>query len=89
MVQGKPHTKAVDLWSLGVLAYELLTGKAPFHANSYDDTYTKIMKVQYVIPAGISIPAQHLIKKLLVVNPNDRMPLEQVATHPWIKLYKK
>ncbi|EAT38182.1 AAEL009880-PA [Aedes aegypti] len=87
MVQGHPHTKNVDLWSLGVLAYELLVGRAPFHATSYDETYNKIMKVRYVIPPEMSRPAAHLISRLLVRQPEQRIPLEQVANHPWIKLH--
>ncbi|XP_053691112.1 aurora kinase B-like [Sabethes cyaneus] len=87
MVQGQPHTKNVDLWSLGVLAYELLVGHAPFHAVSYDATYTKIMKVRYEMPSGVSRSAAHLISRLLVRDPAQRMPLEQVNKHPWILLH--
>ncbi|XP_055544723.1 aurora kinase C [Wyeomyia smithii] len=87
MVQGQPHTKNVDLWSLGVLAYELLVGHAPFHAAAYDATYTKIMKVRYEMPPDVSRSAAHLISRLLVRDPAQRMPLEQVNKHPWILLH--
>ncbi|XP_035795581.1 aurora kinase C-like [Anopheles albimanus] len=86
MVQGQPHTKTVDLWSLGVLAYELLCGKAPFLATTYEETYRKIIRVQYTVPSDISKPAAHLISRLLVREPEKRMPLEHIAIHPWITL---
>lgn len=84
MVQAKPHTKNVDLWSLGVLCFELLVGRAPFHANDYDETYKKIIKIDYKLPAHVSKAAAHFMSKLLVLNPEARLPLEQVMTHPWI-----
>lgn len=84
MVQGKPHTKTVDLWSLGVLAYELVVGAAPFHADDYDTTYRKIMKVQYRLPEDVSKAAANFIAKLLLLNPDSRMPLDQAMVHPWI-----
>jgi aurora kinase A len=87
MVQAKPHTKNVDLWSLGVLTFELLAGKAPFHAEQYETTYKKIMKVEYVCPEFVSKAAKHLIRQLLVLNPDLRMPLEEVEKHPWIKSF--
>ncbi|CAO1412004.1 unnamed protein product [Diamesa tonsa] len=83
MVKGEPHTKTVDVWSLGVLMFELLTGSAPFHDANHDVTYKKIMRVDYKLPSHISKPAAHLISKLLVFNPLQRMTLEQVSTHPW------
>ncbi|CAO1406076.1 unnamed protein product [Diamesa serratosioi] len=83
MVKGEPHTKTVDVWSLGVLMFELLTGSAPFHDANHDITYKKIMKVDYKLPPHISKAATHLISKLLVFHPTLRMTLEQVSTHPW------
>uniref|UniRef100_A0A1I8PA04 Aurora kinase n=1 Tax=Stomoxys calcitrans TaxID=35570 RepID=A0A1I8PA04_STOCA len=84
MVKGKPHTKNVDLWSLGVLCYELLVGRAPFLATDYDGTYKKIITVDYKLPDHVTKAAAHFISKLLVLNPQQRLPLDQVLMHPWI-----
>lgn len=84
VILGHPHTKHVDLWSLGVLCYELLVGEPPFQTESYDETYRKISRVQYKIPDFISKAAEHLISKLLVLQPERRMPLANVKEHPWI-----
>lgn len=87
MVAGKPHTKNVDLWSIGVLCYEFLVGNAPFHDDEYDKTYRKIMKLDYKIPSSMSKSAANLISKLLVIQPEHRLPLELILKHPWINVY--
>ncbi|XP_037951915.1 aurora kinase C [Teleopsis dalmanni] len=87
MVQGKPHTKNVDLWSLGVLCYELLVGRAPFLATGYDDTYRKIVRGDYKLPDHVSHAAANLISKLLVLDPHNRLPLTKVRKHPWIVIH--
>lgn len=87
MVQGKPHNKPVDLWSLGVLCYEFLVGKPPFHSTNYDITYNKIMAGKYQLPVFLSISAGNLITKLLVVKPERRISLEAVLNHAWIKAH--
>ncbi|XP_055310282.1 aurora kinase C [Sitodiplosis mosellana] len=84
MISGQPHTKQVDLWSLGVLCYELLTGEPPFQTGSYDETFVKITQVKYQMPDFVSQAAKHLISKLLIAKPDLRMPLAQVKIHPWI-----
>lgn len=85
MVRGKPHSKQVDLWSLGVLCYELLVGKAPFFSNAaHHDTYRSIVDGKFVIPVFVTAPAKHLISKLMVVDPDRRLPLVEVMKHPWI-----
>ncbi|KOB69887.1 Serine/threonine-protein kinase 6 [Operophtera brumata] len=84
MVEGKPHNYAVDIWSLGVLCYELLVGMPPFDAIDSHQTYKKIRYVIIKYPAFISEKAKDLMGKLLVVNPEQRMPLANVLQHPWI-----
>ncbi|KAK3918779.1 Aurora kinase A-A [Frankliniella fusca] len=85
MVQGRPHDHKVDLWSLGVLCYEFLVGKPPFEAETYEETYARISRAQYSFPDHVSQSARDLITKLLQLNPNNRLPLEGVLCHPWIK----
>lgn len=85
VIQGKPHTKHVDLWSLGVLCYELLVGEPPFQTGSYDETFVKITQVKYQVPDFISTAAKHFISKLIVANPEQRMSLQDVKKHPWIR----
>lgn len=84
MVCGKTHNEKVDLWSLGVLCYEFLTGRPPFESNSYDETYRRISKALFTVPDYVSNEAKDLMKRLLVVNPDKRLELNEVLKHPWI-----
>ncbi|XP_017774710.1 PREDICTED: aurora kinase A isoform X2 [Nicrophorus vespilloides] len=85
MVKGHTHNEKVDLWSVGVLCYEFLVGNPPFEAKTYDETYSRITKVKYTFPDHVPEGARDLIRKLLVVNPNDRLELDGIMAHPWIE----
>ncbi|GAA5839199.1 hypothetical protein JCM5353_007220 [Sporobolomyces roseus] len=90
MIESKEHTDAVDLWALGVLTYEFLVGSPPFEdLSGHAATYKKICKLDYTIPATVSPEAADLIRRLLRYEPKDRLPLKEVAMHPWIKKYEK
>lgn len=67
-----------------MLCFEMLVGNPPFQTASYEETYQKITHVNYRTPDFISKAAVHLISKLLVLNPDRRMPLKSVMEHPWI-----
>ena len=85
MVEGRDHDYAVDVWSLGVLAYEFLVGTPPFEAEGHSETYKRILRVDLQFPSYISENAKDLIRSLLVKEPASRIPLSRLLDHPWIK----
>ncbi|KAL3124087.1 hypothetical protein niasHT_004676 [Heterodera trifolii] len=84
MVLKRQHDEKVDYWSVGVLCYEFLVGRPPFETKTQEETYTRIMKVQYSFPSFMSPDARDLISKLLVKEPSRRLSFEQVMKHHWI-----
>ncbi|KAI9504661.1 kinase-like domain-containing protein [Coemansia spiralis] len=85
MVEGRDHSASVDLWSLGVLAYEFLVGVPPFEdLHSHKATYRRIAKVDLHIPPFVSPEAADLITRLLQYDGSKRLPLKDVLRHPWI-----
>ncbi|KAL1641311.1 spindle assembly checkpoint kinase [Diplodia intermedia] len=77
------YSEKVDLWSLGVLTYEFLVGEAPFEDTPVM-TQRRIARAEMTVPSFVSPEARDLIKKLLVLDPEKRLPLEEVEKHPWI-----
>ncbi|XP_009557019.2 aurora kinase A [Cuculus canorus] len=84
MIEGRTHDEKVDIWSLGVLCYEFLVGKPPFEAETYQETYRAISRVEFRFPPFVTEGARDLISKLLKHNPFHRLPLKDVLLHPWI-----
>jgi len=77
------HNEKVDVWSLGVLMYEFLVGAAPFEDTPLE-TQRRIVRGQMKIPQSVSPEAQDLIRKLLVLQPGQRILIEEIFKHPWI-----
>ncbi|KAJ6185497.1 hypothetical protein N7519_006798 [Penicillium mononematosum] len=79
----KPYNEKVDIWALGVLMYEFLVGRAPFE-DTPNMTHRRIAKGDMSIPSFVSPEATDLIKKLLILDSDQRISLEKVRQHPWI-----
>ena len=76
ILQGVDYDMTVDLWCLGVLTYELMTGKAPFYHISRKETMKKILNVQnnnIIYPETMSHTARDFIDKLIRKNPQERI----------------
>jgi len=84
MIDGNKYDHMVDVWSLGVLLYEFLVGSPPFEAEGHSATYLRIQKVDLRFPPGVASDAQDLIRRLLRKEPSKRLPLDQIASHPWV-----
>lgn len=85
MCEGREYDANVDLWSLGILMYEMLYGKPPFEEESQRHTMERIQEVDLVFPRSeVSPEAKNLIRSLLKKDPSKRLPLTRVLSHPWI-----
>ena len=85
----KGYDKQCDVWSLGVIIYILLCGFPPFFADNDAQLYEKIKKGQYEFLRPywdpISDNAKALIRRMLTVDPKERITCEEALQHPWLK----
>ncbi|QLQ81191.1 hypothetical protein HG537_0E05460 [Torulaspora globosa] len=88
LINSREYDDKVDIWALGVLAYELVVNCPPFEEESKDLTYKRIVSGDLRFPNTISSDAQDLIRKLLRHNAKDRITLQEVKKHPWILKHK-
>ncbi|KAF8365479.1 hypothetical protein PRIPAC_83308, partial [Pristionchus pacificus] len=75
---------AVDVWSLGVILFMLVTGRLPFQETNDSETLTKILDCRFSLPDGLSNPCKNLISRMLVRDPAKRCTLEEIAASPWV-----
>ncbi|CAG8495908.1 2451_t:CDS:2 [Gigaspora margarita] len=80
----------VDLWAIGVITYFLLCGYTPFDREDSQEEMQAILRADYKFEPpeyweGISPQAKDFIKKLLVVDPSQRLTAEQALHHVWLQ----
>ncbi|XP_053932452.1 calcium/calmodulin-dependent protein kinase type 1 isoform X2 [Cuculus canorus] len=84
----KPYSKAVDCWSIGVIAYILLCGYPPFYDENDAKLFEQILRAEYEFDSpywdDISDSAKDFIQHLMEKDPCKRFTCEQALQHPWI-----
>jgi 3-phosphoinositide dependent protein kinase-1 len=86
VLQDKQPTPSADLWSLGCILFQMLTGKVPFRGNSEYLTFQKILKGQVRWPEEMDRDVKDLLEKLLVVDPAKRLgaaSFSDLKAHPF------
>lgn len=97
VINTHPYTydKSCDMWSLGVIIYILLCGYPPFYSEHPSSRRTidktmrrKIMNASYTFPSEewlrVSDSAKDIVKRLLCVDPFERMQVSDLINHPWL-----
>jgi len=85
MVKEIGHDEHLDIWCIGVLLFELLTGTVPFKGKDMDSLNNNIVSLKIVWPKDISTTAKNLISKILKREPGERISLRDMLKHPFFK----
>ena len=78
------YDKSVDIWSLGIACYEMLTGRKTFVGKDINDLYQKVEKGNYTIPVNLSKEVVSFIKGMLQYDPGKRMTIEELSNHEFL-----
>lgn len=89
LTKANHYSKAVDVWSLGCFLYTILCGFPPFYDENQEQLSQKILTGNYVFLQPwwdeIGDEAKHLITRMLDINPETRITLEEIYAHPWVR----
>jgi serine/threonine protein kinase len=92
------HGTAVDWWNLGMVLYEMLTGRPPWYTQDREELFNRLREAELEFPEGLSVEAMDLIRGLLTRDPAKRLGAidpREITYHPffgdidWNLLYNR
>lgn len=87
----KGHNEKVDIWSIGVICFVMLTGTTPFASKTQEDIYRKVKKLEYAWPKESSnfIPeeAKDVVSMCLDLDENMRPSADEIVEQPFFSMY--
>uniref|UniRef100_A0A671PWD8 non-specific serine/threonine protein kinase n=1 Tax=Sinocyclocheilus anshuiensis TaxID=1608454 RepID=A0A671PWD8_9TELE len=87
LFQGKKYDgPEVDVWSLGVILYTLVSGSLPFDGQNLKELRERVLRGKYRIPFYMSTDCENLLKKFLILNPTKRGSLDQIMKDRWMNV---
>ena len=85
-IKNSKYDTRFDLWCLGGIVYELLTGNQAFPGENMEEIFSKMEEGKYIIPNGlVSVEILTFINGLLRYDPNNRMNWKEIKNHDFIK----
>ena len=88
MIAGKKYLGLnADVWSCGVVLFAMICGYLPFEDSNTTVLYKKIIAGEYTLPKFVSPLARDMLQRLLTTDPERRIKMKDVKTHPWFGSY--
>ena len=87
IIKEKGHDEKVDIWCIGVLLFELMTGSIPFQGKDIESLKNNILHLKITWPKEMNKDAKDLISKILKLDPSERITLEEMLEHPFFTKY--
>jgi len=89
LLMGTPYCEKVDMWSVGVIMYTLLSGNEPFYDDRGNEKmFQKVLRAEYDFNLphwkDISLNAKDLIRRMLCLDTKKRISAEEALDHPWV-----
>jgi len=83
MINNTGHDEKVDIWCIGVLLFELMTGVQPWRGTDVNTVKMNIIRLKINWPKNMDRKAGDLISRILRYNPEERISLESMLMHPF------
>ena len=87
MIEQLGHDETVDIWCIGILLFELITGTTPFEGNDFKTVAHNITELKITWPPKMDPDAKDLVSKILKLKGKDRLPIEQILSHKFFGKY--
>ena len=78
------YNQKVDIWSLGVLCYEMIVGEMSFTGNNMNELFRQVKNGNYKLPLWLSKEAISFINSMLQYDPNKRLGAKELLKHPFL-----
>ncbi|XP_053519787.1 serine/threonine-protein kinase MARK2-like [Artibeus jamaicensis] len=73
-----------DIWSLGVILYNIVTGRLPFDGDNFGEVKKRVLRGHFLLPRFVSEECQNLLRSIMTLDPTERPTLEDIIKDPWV-----